>query len=65
MRKLAFMAATFLFMATAAYSQKPTVSASANEVSQKDEQQIRQLEGEMLKGEMNSDPGGIRKDSYR
>jgi hypothetical protein len=43
-------------MATAAYSQKSAASASANEVSQKDEQQIRQLEEEMLKGELNSDP---------
>ena len=56
MRNLALLAATFLIMATAAYSQKSAVSASANEVSQKDEQQIRQLEEEMLKGEMNSDP---------
>jgi uncharacterized protein DUF4440 len=56
MRNLASLAATFLIMATAAYSQKSAVSASANEVSQKDEQQIRQLEEEMLKGEMNSDP---------
>ncbi len=56
MRNLALLAATFLIMATAAYSQKSEVSASANEVSQKDEQQIRQLEEEILKGEMNSDP---------
>jgi len=56
MRNLALLAATFLIMATVAYSQKSAVSASANEVSQKDEQQIRQLEEEMLKGEMNSDP---------
>ena len=44
MRNLGLLAATFLIMATAAYSQKSSVSASANEVSQKDEQQIRQLE---------------------
>ncbi|MGC2447456.1 MAG: nuclear transport factor 2 family protein [Candidatus Sulfotelmatobacter sp.] len=55
MRNLPLLAATFLIMATAAYSQKSAVSASA-EMSQKDEQQIRQLEEEMLKGEMNSDP---------
>jgi len=46
MRNLALLAATFLIMATAAYSQKSAVSASANEVSQKDERQIRQLEEE-------------------
>jgi len=56
MRNLALLAAIFLIMATAAYSQKSAVAASGNEVSQEDEQQIRQLEEEMLKGEMNSDP---------
>ena len=56
MRNLVLLAATFLIMATAAFSQKSAVSATASEVSQKDEQQIRQLEAEMLKGEMNSDP---------
>ena len=56
MRNLVLVAATFLTMATAAFSQKSAVSASASEVSQKDEQQIRQLEAELLKGEMNSDP---------
>jgi hypothetical protein len=65
MRNLASLAATFLIMATAAYSQKSAVSASANEVSQKDEQQIRQLEEEMLKGEMNSDPVVFEKILYR
>ena len=53
MRNLALLAATFLIMATTAYSQKPAVSVSTIE---KDEQQIRQLEEAMLKGEMNSDP---------
>jgi hypothetical protein len=43
-------------MATAAYPQKSAVPASANEVSQKDEQQIRLIEEGMLNGEMNSDP---------
>lgn len=43
-------------MATAVFSQKPGVPASTTEVSQKDEQQIRQLEAEMLNAEMNSDP---------
>lgn len=56
MRNLVLLAATFLIMATAAFSQKSAVSATASEVSQKDEQQIRRLEAEMLKGEMNSDP---------
>ena len=56
MRNLVLLAATFLIMATAAFSQKSAVSATASEVSQNDEQQIRQLEAEMLKGEMNSDP---------
>jgi len=52
MRNLVLLAATFLIMATAAFSQTPATGAA----SQKDEQQIRQLEAEMLKGEMNSDP---------
>jgi hypothetical protein len=56
MRNLALLAATFLIMATVASAQKSAVSASGNEVAQKDEQQIRQLEEEMLNGEMNSDP---------
>ena len=56
MRNVVLLAATFFTIATAAFSQKPAVSATATEVSQKGEQQIRQLEAEMLKGEMNSDP---------
>jgi ketosteroid isomerase-like protein len=56
MRNIELLAATFLIMATAVYSQNSSVSPSANEVSQKDEQQIRQLEEELLRGEMNSDP---------
>jgi len=56
MRNFVLVAATFLFMATATFSQTSAVSASTSEVSQKDEQQIRQLEAEMLKGEMSSDP---------
>jgi len=56
MRKVAFMVVTFLIVATAAFSQKPDVPASTSDVSQKDEQQILQVEAEMLKGEMNSDP---------
>ena len=56
MRNFVLQAATFVIVATAAFSQKSAVSASTSEVSQKDEQQIRQLEAEMLKGEMNSDP---------
>jgi len=61
MPNLVLLAATFLIMATAAFSQKSAVSATASEVSQKDEQQIRQLEAEMLKGEMNSDPVAFEK----
>jgi len=61
MRNVAFVAATFLIMATVASSQKSAVSASANAVPQKDEQQIQQLEEEMLKGEMNSDPAVFEK----
>ena len=56
MRNLVLMAATFLTMTAAVFSQKPAVSASATEGLQNDEQQIRQLEAELLKGEMNSDP---------
>ena len=61
MRNLALQAATFLIMATAGCSQRSSVSATASEVSQKDEQQIRQLEAEMLKGEMNSDSVAFEK----
>jgi len=61
MRNLVLLAATFLIMATGAFSQKSAASATASEASQKDEQQIRQLEVEMLKGEMNSDPGAFEK----
>jgi hypothetical protein len=56
-----FKVATFLIVATAAFSQKPGVPASTSEVSQKGEQQILQLEAEMLKGEMNSDPAVVEK----
>src|SRR6476660_696285 len=55
MRNFVLQAATFIIVATAAFSQQSAVSASTSEGSQKDEQQIRQLEAEMLKGEMNSD----------
>jgi len=61
MRNLVLLAATFLIMATAAFSQQSAVSATASEVSQKVEQQIRQLEAEMLNGEMNSDPVAFEK----
>lgn len=56
MRNLALLAATLLSITTAIFSQKSAVPVSAIEVSQKDEQQIRQLEQEMLKAEMKSDP---------
>ena len=56
MRSLVVTVVSVLMVATAAFSQKSAVSASGSEVSQKDEQQIRQLEAELLKGEMNSDP---------
>jgi len=49
MRSLVVTVDSVLMVATA-------VSASSSEVSQKQEQQIRQLEAELLKGEMNSDP---------
>jgi len=61
MRNFVLQAATFLIVATAAFSQKSAVSASAREVSHKDDQQIRQLETELLKGEMNSDPAVFEK----
>ncbi len=61
MRDFVLQAATFLIVATAAFLQKPGVPASTSEASQKDEQQIRQLEAEMLKGEMNSDPAVVER----
>lgn len=59
MRSFVFQVATVLIVATAAFPQKPAVTA--NEVSQKDEQQIQQIEAELLKGEMNSDPAVFEK----
>jgi hypothetical protein len=56
MRSFVIEAATFLIVATAAFSQEPSVPAATRDASQKDEPQILQLEAEMLKGEMNSDP---------
>ena len=56
MRKFVLQAVTFVIVATAAFSEQSAVSAPTREMSQRDEQQIRQLEEEMLKGEMNSDP---------
>lgn len=61
MQNFVLRATTFLIVATAAFSQKSAVSVIAGETSQKDEQQIRQLEAEMLKGEMNSDPAVFEK----
>jgi ketosteroid isomerase-like protein len=61
MRSFVFKVATFLIVATVAFSQKPGVPASTSEVSQKGEQQILQLEAEMLKGEMNSDPAVVER----
>lgn len=59
MRNFGLLAATFLILASAAFSHKPPFLASAGETPQKDEQQIRQLEAELLKGEMNSDPAAF------
>jgi hypothetical protein len=56
MRSFVFQAATFVIVATVAFSQKPGIPASTSEASQKEEQQVQQIEAEMLKGEMNSDP---------
>jgi ketosteroid isomerase-like protein len=56
MRSLLVTVVSVLMVATATFSQKAVVLRSSNDASQKDEQQIRQLEAELLKGEMNSDP---------
>lgn len=61
MRSFVFQAATWLMVATIAFAQKPAFPISTNELFQKDEQQIRQLEAEMLKGEMNSDPAVVER----
>ena len=61
MRPSVFQVATFLMVATAASSQKAIVPPSLNDVSQKDEQQVRQLESEILKGEINSEPAVFEK----
>ena len=61
MRSFLCQAAAFLMVATAAFPQNPAVAVSTNEASQKNEQQIRQIEAEMLKGEMNSDPAVVER----
>ena len=61
MRSFVFRLATFLIAAAPVFPQSPAAPVSTNEGSQKDEQQIRQIEAEMLKGEMNSDPAVIEK----
>jgi hypothetical protein len=61
MRRYVFLAAIFLIVAMAAFSQKPGSQAPISEVLQKDEEQIRQLEAEMLKGEMSSDATVVEK----
>lgn len=61
MWRFAYQAAVLLMVATAAFPQNPAVPASSNEALQKDEQQIRQIEAEMLKGEMNSDPAVVER----
>ena len=60
MRCLVFQAALWLFVAMAALSQNPTVGVSKSQ-SQKDEEQVRQIEAQMLEGEMNSDPAIFEK----
>ena len=55
MRSFVVQLASFLIVVTAAFSQKPGTAPSISKASPNDEQQIRQLESEMLKGEMNSD----------
>lgn len=61
MQSFVFTVVSFLMVATAAFSQKAIVPPSSNDLSQKDEHQIRQLESEILKGEMNSDPAVFEK----
>jgi len=61
MRIFVFQFATCLIVATAAFSQTPGAPASTGEASHKEQQQIRQIEAEMLKGEMNSDPAVFEK----
>ncbi len=56
MRSFVFAVVSFLMVTTAGFSQPAVVPPSSNHASQNDEQQIRQLESEILKGEMNSDP---------
>ncbi|HTM37977.1 MAG TPA: nuclear transport factor 2 family protein [Terriglobales bacterium] len=56
MRSFGFTVVSFVMVATAGFSQKAVVPHSSSGISQKDEQQIRQLESEMLNGEMNSNP---------
>jgi len=60
-RRYIFLAATFLIVATGASSQKPGSPAPTSAALQRGEEQIRQLETEMLKGEMNSDPTVVEK----
>ena len=43
------------------FPQKPAAPIFTNGASQKDEQQVRQLAAEMLKGEMNNDPAVVER----
>jgi hypothetical protein len=51
----------FLIVATGVFSQNPRVAASTSEISQNGDQQILQIEAEMLRSEMNSDPATVEK----
>jgi len=61
MRTFAFQTVTCLVMAVMSFSQNPAAAVSARH-SQRDEQQIRQIEADMLKGEMHSDPAVFEED---
>jgi hypothetical protein len=56
-----FTVVSFLMVASLAFSQSDIVPPSSNDVSRNDEPQIRQLESEILKGEMHSDPAIFEK----
>ena len=61
MRSFAFQVATFLIVSTVTFSQTPVAQVSANQGSQGDEQQVRQIEAELVKAEMDSDPAVFEK----
>ena len=61
MRSFVVAIVSFSMVAPAAFFAEGVGPRPSDDVSQKDQQQIQQLEAELLKGEMNSDPAVFEK----